>query len=69
MIPSCPRIIDPANPANNVWTSGFKTAKPNEMIYDYEPGDGNAYPLRQKIHTIDLSQQDGMARQQSGRYY
>lgn len=69
MIPSRPRIIDPANPANNVWISGFKTFQPNEKIYDYEPGDGNAYPLRQKIHTIDLSQQDGTARQQSRLYY
>ena len=62
LLPSRPRIIDPANPLNNMWTSGFRTFRPHERIYDYEPGDGNAMPLRKNIHTIDLSQQDGTAK-------
>lgn len=62
LLPSRPRIIDPANPLNNVWTSGFRTFRPHERIYDYEPGDGNATPLRENIHTIDLSQPDGTAK-------
>ena len=61
-IPSRPRIIDPANPMNNVWTTGFRHFQPHERIYDYRPGDGNAYPLRLNIRTIDLSQLDGMAK-------
>ena len=60
--PPCPRVIDPANPANNVWITGFKDYQPGERIGDYEPGDGNASLLRQYIHTIDLSRPDGMAR-------
>ncbi len=62
LLPSCPRVIDPANPLNNVWISGFSFFKPHERIYDYEPGDGNAMPLRMNIHSIDLSQPDGMAK-------
>ena len=60
-LPSPPRIIDPANPVNNVWKTGFKKYKPGERISDYEPGDGNAVPLRQKIDTIDLYRPDGVA--------
>ena len=59
---SQPRIVDPANPVNNVWMTGFKNYKPGERISDYEPGDGNAFLLRERIHTIDLSQTDGMAK-------
>ena len=62
LLPSRSRIIDLANPLNNVWTSGFRTFRPHERIYDYEPGDGNATPLRINIHIIDLSQQDGTAK-------
>ena len=62
-LPSYPRILDPANPINNVWKTGFKTYKPGERISDYEPGDGNATLLRERIHTIDLSQPDGMKKQ------
>ena len=61
-LPSQPRIVDPANPVNNVWMTGFKNYKPGERISDYEPGDGNAFLLRERIHTIDLSQTDGMAK-------
>ena len=56
LLPSRPRIVDPANPANNVWVSGLRRFKPNEKISDYEPGDGNSALLRRLIHTIDLSQ-------------
>lgn len=55
MLPRRPRIIDPANPANNVWKSGLKDYKPNERISDYEPGEGKAYLLKSYINTIDLS--------------
>ena len=62
MLPSRPRVVDPANPANNVWITGFKDYQPGERICDYEPGDGNASLLRRYIRTIDLSKPDGMAR-------
>ena len=62
LLPSRPRIVDPANPANNIWITGFKDYQPGERIRDYEPGDGNASLLRKYIHTIDLSKADGMAR-------
>ena len=42
LLPSQPRIIDPANPSNNVWETGFI---PN----------GNSSVLVSKIDTIDLS--------------
>lgn len=55
LLPSRPRIVDPANPANNVWITGLKKCNPGEKISDYEPGDGNSVLLRRYIHTIDLS--------------
>ena len=42
LLPSRPRVIDPANPANNVWESGF-----------IPPGHSSV--LVSKIDTIDLS--------------
>ena len=40
LLPARPRVIDPANPANNVWESGIA---------------GDASVLIRKISTIDLS--------------
>ena len=40
LIPARPRVIDPANPANNVWESGIR---------------GDVSVLIQRIATIDLS--------------
>ena len=40
LLPARPRIIDPANPANNVWESGIR-------------GDTSMFP--RNINTIDLS--------------
>ena len=56
LLPSHPRIVDPANPANNVWITGLRYCNPGEKISDYETGDGNSSRLRSLIHTIDLSQ-------------
>ena len=42
LLPPLPRIIDPANPANNVWESGFRPA-------------GKSLVLVSKIDSIDLS--------------
>ena len=54
LLPRRPCIVDPANPANNVWISGLKRYRPGERISNYEPGDGNSALLRSYIHTIDL---------------
>ena len=43
LLPSRPRVVDPANPANNVWESGF-----------CPPGHSSVF-IRM-IETIDLSQ-------------
>ena len=56
LLPDAPRIVDPANPANNVWYSGFKGYRRGEKPNDYEPGDGNSTVLKRYIHNIDLSQ-------------
>ena len=40
LTPSPPRLIDPANPANNVWESGIH---------------GPSWVLVDKINTVDLS--------------
>lgn len=55
LLPSRPRIIDPANPANNLYITGIGNQPPNERDSDYEPGDGNWAELKEHIHTLDLS--------------
>ncbi len=54
LLPSRPRVLDPANPANNVWKTGLRDYKPGERPSDYEPGDGNRRVLKSLIHTIQL---------------
>ena len=51
-----PRVIDPANPANNVWESGVKGYQRGEKPSNYDRGDGNTDVLIRKISSIDLSQ-------------
>ena len=55
LLPSRPRLIDPANPANNVWKSGFLSNQPGVRLDDYAEGDGDSTLLKRYIHTIDLS--------------
>ena len=52
LLPARPRIVDPANPANNMWVSGLKNRRSTSS---YEPGDGNRAVLMSKIHTINLN--------------
>ena len=54
LLPSRPRIVDPANPANNVWITGLNTYQKGEVVSEYEPGDGRSKVLRSKIDTINL---------------
>ena len=53
LLPSRPRVVDPANPANNVWISGIAGYRPGHRASDYDDdGDGNHKPLLEKISTI-----------------
>ena len=54
LIPGPPRVIDPANPANNVWKSGVKFVARGERQSNHDMGDGNTAILVRNIHTIDL---------------
>ena len=54
LLPPRPRVVDPANPANNVWVTGFKDCEPGEKHSDYEPGNGNSLPIQTKINSIKL---------------
>ena len=46
LLPQCPRIIDPANPANNLYLSGIQRS---------EAGPNKWTPLADKIASLDLS--------------
>ena len=48
LLPDPPRIIDPANPANNVYLSGIGKSS-------YGPGDGRWSLFAQKIDTLNLA--------------
>ena len=55
--PQPPRMLDPANPANNLFETGFTTRqRGNDRSHDYEEGDGDWSELMSKIETIDLSE-------------
>lgn len=55
MIPSPPRIIDPANPSNNLYYTGIGQYYPNSKASDYEEGDGDWTLLVRYIDSIDLT--------------
>lgn len=47
LLPPTPRIIDPVNPANNMYLSGVGPV-------DYGPGDGKWSVFAKKVNSIDL---------------
>ena len=51
-----PRILDPANPANNLYRTGIGRYNAHEKHSDSEPGDGDWSVFKRTIHTLDLSQ-------------
>ena len=53
--PSPPRIMDPANPANNLYLTGVGKYGPYERRGEYEVGDGDWTSLQRLIGTLDLS--------------
>lgn len=55
--PQPPRMLDPANPANNLYETGFTVRhQDNDRSHDYEEGDGDWSELMRKIQTIDLTE-------------
>jgi len=55
LLPAHPRIVDPANPANDLYETGISSYRPNERACDYEPGDGDWTMFKRKIGTLDLT--------------
>ena len=55
LLPARPRIIDPANPANNLYITGISSYRPNEGACDYGPGDGNWTVFKREIGTLNLT--------------
>lgn len=56
LFPRCiPRIVDPANPANNLYETGIGYHHANNKCRDYEAGDGDWRSFKGKIETLDLT--------------
>lgn len=56
LVPSkVPRIIDPANPSNNLYDTGIGYYCANEKSSDFEHGDGDWTAFKKNIHTVDLT--------------
>lgn len=54
--PNSPRIIDPANPCNNLYLTGIGAYSANERVSNSELGDGDWSVLSKSIHSLDLNQ-------------
>ena len=55
IMPHPPRILDPANPANNLYISGVGSYSPYQHCGEYMVGDGNWTVLARLIDSLDLS--------------
>ncbi len=51
MTPQKPRLLDPANPANNLFDTGFYTTRTGDKSHDEKEGNWSEI----KIETIDLT--------------
>ena len=51
--PKTPCLLDPANPANNLFDTGFYTTRTGDRSHDEE--EGNWSEIKRKIETIDLT--------------
>ena len=57
LLPSCPRIIDPANPANNLYLSGIKGKKGDKWTpFATNIAHLNIYPSILKEHEKYIKQ-------------
>ncbi len=56
LLPSRPRIIDPANPTNNLYKTGITSYyEANDRSHDYGPGDGDWTLFTRYIDSLDLT--------------
>ena len=55
LLPARPRIVDPANPTNNLYETGISSYSKNQRARDYEPGDGDWTLFKMYIGTLDLT--------------
>lgn len=53
--PHPPRILDPANPANNLYITGITSFRPNERTREHKVGSGNWAFFKNHISSLDLS--------------
>ena len=53
LLPDPPCIVDPANPANNLYTTGINRCPPKER--DKPGGDGNWTRFKGQIGSLDLT--------------
>ena len=53
--PRPPRILDPANPANNLYVSGVSSYGSYQHCGEYMVGDGDWSMLNRHIDSLDLS--------------
>ena len=54
-MPRPPCILDPANPANNLYISGVGSYTPYQHCGEYVVGDGNWTVLARLFDSLDLS--------------
>ena len=55
IMPRPPRILDPANPRNNLYVSGVDNYRPYQHCGEYMVRDGNWTVLARLIDSLDLS--------------
>ena len=55
IMPRPPRILDPANPANNLYVSGVGSYSAYQHCGEYTVGDGDWSMLTRLIDSLDLS--------------
>lgn len=55
----CPRLVDPANPANNVYESGIGPYPANDRSEKYEYGNGDWVTFAAKIDLFDFEKSVG----------
>ena len=51
---STPRLVDPANPANNVYLSGIGPYPRKKKASEYDLGDGDWSEFESKVEYFDL---------------
>ena len=53
--PHPPRVLDPANPSNNLYVTGVASYKPYQQCGEYTVGEGDWSSLSRLIDSLDFS--------------